>query len=261
MVLGIKYVVDNVFAAQHAAEHLGGFDRHRTHEYRLLTGVRGFNLIHDGFKFFALCFVDLVVEVHAPHGAVGGNNHYVELVDLVELIGFRFGRTGHAGEFFVHPEIVLDGDGSEGLGFPFDLHAFLGFDGLVQSVAPAAAGHQAASVFVDNHNLIVLHHIVDVLFIDTIGADQLVDGMDTFVAQGKFFLNCAAFFHELLGRELGVAVELGHGRNHVGQDIHFRIGRVEFFTAFLGQSGIVSFFVDGKEQLLPQFTGKFFACV
>ena len=30
-------------------------------------------------------------------------------------------------------------------------------------------------------------------------------------------------FHELLGREVGVAVEFGHGRNHVGQDIWSRL--------------------------------------
>ena len=68
----------------------------------------------------------------------------VELVDLLELGRFRFGRTGHAGQLLVHAEVVLEGDGGERLILALDLDAFLGFDGLVQTVAssggPASGG-------------------------------------------------------------------------------------------------------------------------
>ncbi len=76
-----------------------------------------------------------------------------QLVDLLELGGFGFGRTGHAGQLLVHAEVVLEGDGGERLVLALDLDAFLGLDRLVQAVAPAPARHQAAGEFVDDDDL------------------------------------------------------------------------------------------------------------
>ncbi len=41
----------------------------------------------------------------------------------------RFGGrcAGHAGEFFVHPKVILESDGGQGLVFLLDAHLFLGF--------------------------------------------------------------------------------------------------------------------------------------
>ena len=39
--------------------------------------VGSFNFVDDGVEFFALGFVDLVVEVEAADGAVGGDDHDV----------------------------------------------------------------------------------------------------------------------------------------------------------------------------------------
>ena len=66
---------------------------------------------------------------------VGRNLRDFELVNLLELGGFRIGRTGHAGQLLVHAEVVLEGDGRQRLVLALDLDAFLGFDGLVQSIA------------------------------------------------------------------------------------------------------------------------------
>ena len=93
-------------------------------------------------------------------GRLVGNDHDVEVVDLGELGRFGLGRAGHARELLVHAEVVLEGDGRERLVLALDLHAFLGFDGLVQAVAPAAARHQAAGELVDDDDLAVLDHVV-----------------------------------------------------------------------------------------------------
>ena len=77
VVFGVEDVVDNVFAAEHAAEDFGGFDGDGSDEDGLLALVSGFDFVDDGFKFFALGFVDLVVEVEAADGAVGGDDHDV----------------------------------------------------------------------------------------------------------------------------------------------------------------------------------------
>ena len=45
---------------------------------------------------------------------VGGDGQDLQLVDLVELLRLGQGGTGHAGQFFVHAEVVLQGDGGVG---------------------------------------------------------------------------------------------------------------------------------------------------
>lgn len=85
---------------------------------------------------------NLVVEVFALYGAVGRDDDGFEVVDALELESLGICRTGHTGELGVQAEIVLEGDGGEGLVFAFDFHAFFGFYGLMQAFGPAAVGHQ-----------------------------------------------------------------------------------------------------------------------
>jgi hypothetical protein len=54
----------------------------------------------------------------------------------------------------------------------------LGLDRLVQAVGPAAAGHDAAGVLVHDDDLALLHDILDVAFVDRIGAQQLRQRVD-----------------------------------------------------------------------------------
>jgi hypothetical protein len=72
----------------------------------------------------------------------------------------------------------LNRDGGERLGLAFDLDAFLGFDGLVQAIAPPAAGHQAAGVFVDDDDLVVLDDVLDILLVKAVGLEQLGNAVD-----------------------------------------------------------------------------------
>ena len=99
-------------------------------------------------------------------GRLVGNHRDFQLVDLLELRRFGFRRTGHAGQLLVHAEVVLEGDGGERLILALDLDAFLGFDRLVQTVAPAAARHQAAGELVDDDDLAVLDHVFVVALVE-----------------------------------------------------------------------------------------------
>ncbi len=111
-------------------------------------------------------------------GAVGGHHGDVDVVGLLEFRRFGFRRTGHAGELLVHAEIVLEGDGGERLVLALDLDAFLGFDGLVQTVAPAAAGHQAAGELVHDDDfgafVAILDHVLAVALVEHVGAQRLL---------------------------------------------------------------------------------------
>ncbi len=124
----------NAFALEDFGEELGFFDAGGADEDGLLFGVETGDLVGDGEVFFLRGAIDDVGVFDALHLAVRGGDDDVELVDLVELGGFGFGGAGHSAEFFVHAEVVLEGDGGERLVFLADGDAFFGFDGLVQAV-------------------------------------------------------------------------------------------------------------------------------
>ena len=77
---------------------------------------------------------------------MGRNDHGLESIDLVELVGFGIGSAGHSGQFPVHAEIVLEGDRGERLILGLDLNAFLGLDRLMQAIGPAAAAAMSRPV-------------------------------------------------------------------------------------------------------------------
>ena len=133
------------------------------------------NFVGGGVIFFLLRPIDDVGILETQHCLVGRDDHHFQIIDLVELGCFGFRRAGHAGQLFVHAEIVLEGDGGERLVFALDLDVFLGFDRLVQSVGPAAAGHQAAGELVDDDDFAVFHHVLDVALVERVRFDRGVD--------------------------------------------------------------------------------------
>jgi hypothetical protein len=119
-------------------------------EQEHVVAVHALDFVGDGDVFFALAAIDDVGIFLPPHLAVGGNGDDVELVDFPELGRLGHGGAGHAADFVVELEEVLQRDGGEGLRFFLDFDAFLGLDGLVQAVAPLAAFHFAAREFIDD---------------------------------------------------------------------------------------------------------------
>ena len=130
------------------------------------------DLLGDRLELRALGAVDEVVDVLADHRAVRRDDDDLELVDLEELLALGRGRTGHAGELVVEAEVVLQRDRGVGDRFVLDPHAFLGLDGLVQAVGPAAAEHQAAGEVVDDDDLAVLDDVVDVALVDDLRLER-----------------------------------------------------------------------------------------
>jgi hypothetical protein len=104
-----------------------------------------------------------------------GTTLTLQIVDLLELGRFGVGRAGHAGQLVVHAEIVLKGDGGQGLVFVFDADVFLGLQGLVQPVAVAAAGHEAAGELVHDDDLALFDDVVHVALEQGVGLEGLVD--------------------------------------------------------------------------------------
>ena len=133
------------------------------------------DLLDDRPVLACLGLVHHVVVVVALVGPVGGDLHNVQLVDGAELLLLRHGGAGHAGQLVVQAEVVLEGDGGQGLVLAGHGDVLLSLDGLVQAVGVAPAEHQTAGELVHDDNLAVLHHIVDVPLHHAVGLDGLVD--------------------------------------------------------------------------------------
>ena len=102
----------------------------------------------------------------------------MQVVDLDELLLLGLRGAGHAAELLVEAEVVLQRDRRERDVLLADLHALLRLDRLVQALAPAAALHDAAGVLVDDLDLVVLDHVVDVELVERLGLERLGEVVD-----------------------------------------------------------------------------------
>ena len=135
-------------------------------------------VVDDGLELGDLGLVDEVGLVVADHRLVGRDGHDLQAVGVHQLGRLGRGRTGHAGELVVHAEVVLQGDRGEGLVLLLDLHALLGLDGLVQTLAPAPALEDAAGELVDDLHLAAADDVVLVPLVQLLGLQrrrELVD--------------------------------------------------------------------------------------
>ena len=102
----------------------------------------------------------------------------MQVVDLDELLLLGLRGAGHAAELLVEAEVVLERDRREGDVLLLDLDALLRLDRLVQALAPAAPLHDPARVLVDDLDLAVLDHVVDVALVERLGLERLAEVVD-----------------------------------------------------------------------------------
>ena len=242
----IQHSVRNFLELQHAAEELAGFNAGCADEDWLAFGVGFFDGFDGGVVFFATGLVDAVVLVRSLHRAVGGNDIHIETVDVVELAHFGLGGAGHAGEFVVEAEVILDRDGREGLGLAVDLDALLGLDGLVESIAPAAAGHFAAGEGIDDNDFVFLDDIFHILFVEAVGFDELSDVVNA-LALGVAMLLAGGFFLQLLGScESRVILDIGELGEEIRKHEGIRIIGIQVAAAHFREVGFVGTLFDGE---------------
>src|SRR5260221_8657364 len=68
---------------------------------------------------------------------------------------------------------MLDGNRGQRLRLPVDLNSFPGLDCLMQAITPTPAWHLTAGVLVNNDDLILLNHIIDVLLKQAVRSQEL----------------------------------------------------------------------------------------
>ena len=173
--LGIEDLVPDTAAVEGVGQALGALDGHGAHKDRLALGVAALDVVGHGGELVVHRAVDLVVEVHAAHGAVGRDLLHRELVDLAELTVLCHGGARHAGELVVEAEVVLQRDGGQRLVLLEDLDALFCLDGLVQALGVAAALHDAARELVDDLHLAARDHVLLVAVEHVLGLEGLLE--------------------------------------------------------------------------------------
>ena len=110
--------------------------------------------IHDVFNHHVeldlFVFINQVGLVDSNHWLVGWDWNYAEFVGAHKLGGLGCRGSGHTGKLGVETEVVLQSHGGQGLVFGFDLNAFFGFDGLVNSLVIATTLKDTSGVLVND---------------------------------------------------------------------------------------------------------------
>ena len=101
----------------------------------------------------------------------------------------------------VHAEVVLQGDGGEGLRGSFHSHMFLCLHGLVQSVAPTATFHDTTGLLVNDFHLTVNYHILVVFVEHGVRLQQLLQSVYSFTLHAIVGQHFVFLVQSLLVRE------------------------------------------------------------
>ena len=149
-----------------------------------IPAVEPLHLVGDGQPLLPLRSVDHVGVVDPLHPAIGRNRDDIQMVDLPKLARLGHGGAGHAANFAVELEEILQGDGGERLRLFLDPHSLLRLHRLVESVRPLAAGHEPTGELVDDHHLVPLHDIIHITLVEMAGLEGIVDEMRPFHIAG-----------------------------------------------------------------------------
>ena len=215
--LSVEDIMGDLAQGEHLAQQLRDLDRGRTYQHGASTLYEADDLLDDGGVLLTSRLVDTVVEVVARDGAVGGDDHDVQLIDIPELASLRLGCPGHPRELVIHAEVVLQRDRGEGLRGGLHVDALLGLNGLVQPIGVATAVHDTTRLLVDDHHLAVHNDVLVVLLKEGVGLEELVDRVYALALDGIIGEQRLLASSVLLGRE-ALGSELGQERSDVGKD-------------------------------------------
>ena len=210
------------------------------------------------FYFFNNCFVLLslrlihsVIVVLANYLTIGRHFHNVQFIDIPKLSGLGHCSTSHTGQFMVHTEVVLQGDGRIGLRGSLHLDVLLGFHCLMQAVAPSSTLHNTSRLFVHYLNFTVLDNVLIIEVEHCIGLEQLLKRVNTFAFDGVVVVHLVFFCQPLLVRERH-RLDFRHFGSDIGQDEESGILHLvsQPFITFIREIHAVLLFVHDKEQRL-----------
>jgi len=119
-------------------------------------------LVNRGIKLSLLSLIDNIWQILSYHWLIGWNNYHIQPVDFAELVLFCYSCTCHSRQLLIHPEIVLECNGGQGLGLPFNLDTLFGLNSLMQTFAVSASQHQPPGKLIYYDYFTVFDHIIPV---------------------------------------------------------------------------------------------------
>ncbi len=135
MLFGIEhFMLDRETPLEIIRDILGVLNTRRADQDRTADVVESGDLFNDRIGLVLDREVYDIIVVAADHRNICRNHHDIEAVDLVELGRFGISGTGHSGEPLIELEEVLNRDRRHGLRLFLDGDAFLGLDGLMQTI-------------------------------------------------------------------------------------------------------------------------------
>ena len=121
VLLGVEHVVRQLFLVQELRQHLGVLDRGGADQHRLAALVAILDVVDHRLRTFSRLVLNTwSMRSSRIIGHVRRDDHGLQVVDLLELVGFGVGGAGHARELRVHAEIVLERDRGERLVLALD---------------------------------------------------------------------------------------------------------------------------------------------
>ena len=211
------------------------------------------DLLDQRVVLFAPGLEDHIVVVDTADRLVRGNHHDVALVGVPELLRLRFGRAGHAGQLFEEPEVVLDRDRGERLGFPLHVDVFLGFDRLVEPIGVPATRHEPSGELIHDQDLSFLDDVFHILLVQGVRPQKLKDVVDALAPLRVDPLQ-VAFLRDLLARlQTFLLVDRAELGGKIGKQEEIPVTLRKELPALLREIDRMVLLVDRIEELLVRF--------
>ena len=178
VVLGVQNFMANTALREHLGQALTLLHTCRSHQHGLAFFMPPENVLHHLANFRRLVAINQVGLVLTDHRLIGGDGDNTERIGRHEFAGFCFSGSCHARKLLIQAEIVLQGDGCQGLVLRLDGNTLFGFNRLVNTFVVSATGKNTTGVFVNNQHLAVDDHIVFIFFEQRFCFDGVIQKRD-----------------------------------------------------------------------------------
>ena len=149
----------------------------------------------------------------------------------------------------VHTEVVLQRDGGKGLCGCFNLDALLGFNSLVQAIAPATTLHDTTCLLIDDLDFAVFRDdVINVPVEHAECLEQLVHGMYTLSLGGVFGHYLVLALEFLFLRKALIMLDFGKFRTYVGEHEELGVFRTacQGIDTLVGQIDLLVLLLNGE---------------
>ena len=160
VILCVEYFVRHLRFLQSFGKGFIVIYRRSTDQHRLSFLMQFFHLRDNGAKFRMMGLINSILMVNTLYRLVRRHTHYRHFIHLIKFLLRRLCRPGHAGEFLVHPKIVLKGDRRVGARFLFYGYPFFRLNRLMDTITPLPPGLQSSGKLVNDNHLIIPYHIL-----------------------------------------------------------------------------------------------------